>query len=383
MQEIIVEGAGKRAHYDHIFVTCCLLLTGAGLVTLYSASYSFAERWFSGNRLYFLSRQVILAAFGFLCFFVISRIKLEIIRLMIPSLVIIAMILCVLPLMPVIGATINDAPRWIKIGRYTFQPSEIVKLVLPLYLAHIFDKKKDKLDNFREGIFPQVLITIIFFILIFVQNNFSTALFVAINSLVIFFLAGVRMRYFIFAVVMLVPISALLIMTKEHRLLRFISFFNPDYEILGAGYQVHSSVLTIASGGFWGKGLGQGVRKIASVPEIQSDFIFASFAEESGFIGVILFVLCFAVFAARGYRIALRSSSMFNKLLAFGLVTEIISQAIMNIAVVSGSIPATGVPLPFFSAGGSSLAITLAASGVIANLSRNEEVHTKEGIIYE
>jgi cell division protein FtsW len=242
--------------------------------------------------------------------------------------------------------------------------------VLPLYLAHIFDKKQDALDSFMSGILPPVLITALFFILIYLENNFSTAVFIALNALMIFFLAGVPLRYFFAEVVMLLPLSSLLILTREHRLRRFISFIRPDWEPQGAGYQVRSSLLTIISGGFWGKGMGQGTRKIASVPEIHSDFIFSSFAEESGFLGVLLFFLLFTFFACRGYRAALRSENLFQRLLAAGLVTTIVSQALLNIAVVSGSVPATGIPLPFFSAGGSSLATTLLAAGFIVNVSR-------------
>jgi cell division protein FtsW len=245
-----------------------------------------------------------------------------------------------------------------------------VKLVLPLYLAHIFDKKQDAIDSFKSGSLPPELITALFFILIYLQNNFSTAVFIAVNALVIFFLAGVKLRYFFAAIVMLLPLSSLLILTKEHRLRRLISFIRPEWEPQGAGYQVRSSILTIISGGFWGKGIGQGTRKIASVPEIHSDFIFSSFAEEAGFLGIVLFFVLFVVFAFRGYRGALLAGSLFKRLLACGLVTVIVSQTLLNIAVVSGSLPATGIPLPFFSAGGSSLATSLVMTGLIVNVSR-------------
>jgi cell division protein FtsW len=359
-----------KQRYDHFFITVCVLLTGAGLATLYSASFSFAENFYN-NRAYFLSRQLMLAALGFICFFIISRTKLNFIRKIIMPLVLGTMALCALPFTP-LGVTINGASRWIKIGSFTMQPSEIVKIVLPLYLAHIFEKKKDKLDDFREGVLAPVLVTILFFALIYLQNNFSTALFIALNSLIVFYIAGVKLRYFLCAVVILVPVSVLLIMTKEHRLLRFLAFFDPSFDLQGAGFQVNASVATIASGGFWGRGLGQGVRKVASVPEIQSDFVFASFAEEAGFIGVLLFILCIFVFALRAYKIALSCEHPFNKLLVFALATGIVSQTLMNIAVVSGAIPATGVPLPFFSAGGSSLLITLIASGIIVNISKKQ-----------
>jgi cell division protein FtsW len=193
------------------------------------------------------------------------------------------------------------------------------------------------------------------------------------NAILVFYLAGVKRRYFLSGLFMFLPFAVLLILTKEHRFRRLISYLNPNWDPHGAGYQVRASIMTIASGEFWGKGIGHGIRKIASVPEIQSDFIFSAFAEETGFLGVSLFFLLFGVFVIRGYRVAMRTEDIYRRLLAFGLVTEIMSQTLANIAVVSGSIPATGIPLPFFSAGGSSLLTTLIAVSVIVNISREQK----------
>jgi cell division protein FtsW len=219
-----------------------------------------------------------------------------------------------------------------------------------------------------------MLITALFFTVILMQNNFSTALFIVLNAIVIFFLAGIKKRYFLGTALMVLPVSFLLVVTSEHRLLRFMSFLWPDWDPLGAGFQVQASKLTVSSGGFWGKGLGQGVRKIDSVPEVRNDFIFSAYSEESGFLGVVIFILVFAFFAWRGYRAAFRADSMFARLLACGLVTMIVTQALLNIAVVAGAVPPTGVPLPFFSAGGSSLIVTLAMSGLILNVSRSRRL---------
>jgi cell division protein FtsW len=369
MSQFEAEIPAVRRHADHVLIASVLLLTGMGLVVLYSSSYAFAERFF-GDGLYFFSRQLVLGAVGLLFFFVAARIKLELLRTLIKPLVIGTVILCCLTFVPGIGVSKNGASRWIHLGSQTYQPSELVKLVLPLYLAHIFAKKGLEVDRFSKGILPPVMITTLFSFLIFLQNNFSTALFIALNALFIFYFAGVKFRYFFSALFILLPISALLVLTKEHRFRRVISFFLPDWDPQGAGYQVRSSVLSVSSGGFWGKGIGQGTRKIASVPEIHSDFIFSSFAEESGFLGGVLFVLLFAIFAFRGYRAALENENFFPRILGFGLVTMVITQVILNIAVVAGAAPATGLPLPFFSAGGSSLATTLLMAGLMVNISR-------------
>jgi cell division protein FtsW len=178
---------------------------------------------------------------------------------------------------------------------------------------------------------------------------------------------------------MLLPLSTLLIFTREHRLLRLINFIWPESDPQGGGFQVRASLLTIMSGGPLGKGIGQGTRKIASGPEVHSDFIFSSFAEESGCLGVVLFFILFGVFAFQGYQAALRAETTFRRLLAYGMVTMVVSQALLNVAVVSGSLPATGVPLPFFSAGGSSLAATLLMAGLVVNVSS----HNTDSILKE
>ncbi|GHV61578.1 cell division protein FtsW [Spirochaetia bacterium] len=375
MYQFDVEKTGRLSPGNQILIGSIFLLTGLGLVTLYSSSYAFAQRFF-GNGLYFISRQLMLGTAGMLLFFFASRIRLEILRKCIKLLVIGTIILCILTFVPGIGVNKNGATRWIKIGSWTYQPSEMVKLVLPLYLAHIFDKKQNAIDSFASGVLPPVLITALFFIFIYLQNNFSTAVFLAINALIIFFFAGVKLRYFFSAIVILLPLSGLLILTREHRLLRLINFIWPESDPQGGGFQVRSSLLTIMSGGPLGKGLGQGTRKIASVPEVHSDFIFSSFAEESGFLGVVLLFVLFGVFAFQGYRAAQRAETAFRQLLAYGMVTMVVSQALLNVAVVSGSLPATGVPLPFFSAGGSSLAATLLMSGLVVNVSS----HNKDSI---
>jgi cell division protein FtsW len=353
----------------HLFYFCIILLLGTGLVTLYSASYAFAARFFhDGN--YFIFRQLIFALIGVAAFFVFSRINLEILRKFILPLVCIAVFLCILTMVPGIGIERYGASRWIEIGSMSYQPSEMVKFVLPLYLAHLLDKKANNLESFSSGVLPPVLVTGIFFGLIYMQNNFSTAVFIIFNAMIIFFLAGMRFRYFFAAVAMIVPVSALLIFTKEHRVRRLVSFLRPEWDPMGAGFQVNASRDAIVSSGFFGKGIGEGTRKMASIPEIHSDFIFSAYVEETGFIGVLLFFALFVTFAVLGYRAALKSKTIFGRLLAAGLTTMIVSQALLNTAVVSGALPATGIPLPFFSAGGSSLVTTLICTGLIANVAR-------------
>jgi cell division protein FtsW len=363
--------AGNTANKNavHIFFICIIIMFGTGLVTLYSSSYAFALRFFKDGN-YFIFRQVIFGIAGIVLFFIFSIIDLDKIRKFILPLVGFSAFLCFLTRVPGIGVERYGASRWIEIGHFSYQPSEMVKVVLPLYLAHIMDKKANNLDNFYSGILPPVLVTGLFFGLIYMQNNFSTAVFLVFNAMILFFLAGMRFRYFFAAVTMILPVSALLVFTKEHRVRRLVSFIRPEWDPLGAGFQVNASRDAIISGGFWGKGIGEGTRKLASIPEIHSDFIFSAYVEETGFIGILLFFALFAVFAVLGYRAALRAQTVFGRLLAASMTTMIVTQAMSNVAVVSGALPATGIPLPFFSAGGSSLATTLICAGMIANIAR-------------
>ncbi|MFQ3547647.1 MAG: FtsW/RodA/SpoVE family cell cycle protein, partial [Termitinemataceae bacterium] len=163
----------------------------------------------------------------------------------------------------------------------------------------------------------------------------------------------------------------LTILAKEHRIRRVLAFLQPDWDPLGAGYQVRSSVLTIMSGGLWGKGIGQGVRKIASIPEVHSDFIFAAFAEEWGLVGVTIVCILIGVVLYKSFTAAYRADTMYVRLVVVGIVMMLVTQFLLNLAVVSALIPATGIPLPFFSAGGSSLAMMLFAAGLLVNCSRS------------
>lgn len=381
------ERSGKNLRADHLFIASVFLLTGWGLVTLFSSSWAYAERFF-GRGYYFFSRQAILGGLGLLGFFLFSRINLELFRRLIPLMVLITLLLCCLTFVPGIGVEKNGATRWIGFGRnpvnpsearFTFQPSELIKLCLPFYLAHIFSKKGEQIDSFVRGILPPAIIIAAFFIIVYRQNNFSTAVFIAVNALIVFFFAGVQKRWFFGAVIMFAPLATLMVLTETHRWLRVMSFFRPELvDPLGAGYQIRTSLRAISSGGFWGKGLGQGTWKVAGIPEVHSDFIFSSFAEETGLLGVILFILLFTVFAGRGYRGALRNEDTFSRLLGFGLVTMIATQALLNLAVAAGSLPTTGLPLPFFSAGGTYLIIVLIMAGFIANVSRSSKAFSRE-----
>jgi len=352
-------------HGDPALIASIILLIGLGLITLWSTSEAF------------FNSQYKICVGGMALFVLFSLININIVRkIIMPLSLLLAFVLCILTFVRGIGMELGGAKRWIKIGSFTYQPSEAIKFALPLYLAHIFDKKRDSLDSFTTSVLPPFVISVVFILLI-ISQSFSTAIFISLNVLFIFFLAGVRLRYFVFASLIFAPLSVLFLLLRPHRVARVVSwiisiFKGEKPDPLGIGYQSNNSVDAIRSGGFLGKGIGQGILKSnGTVPEIHSDFIFTAYCEEGGFLGVMLFMILLAVFAVFGYRGALGSDTFFKRLLGVSLVTLIVSQALMNIMVVSGILPVTGVPLPFFSHGGSSLLTTLASAGLIVNVSRN------------
>lgn len=366
---IVAEINKRPERFDVTFVALTVLLCGLGIVTLYSGTLAYGERFF-GDPLYFIKRQGLNLGVSIVALFFFTSINLEIIRKHLPKLVVFSLVLLVLPFLPGIGITKNGASRWIWFGFTTFQPSELAKMVIVLYLANIFAKKFDRFNEPEVSIYPPALMSFLFVGIVYLQNDFSTALFIIIIVLSLFFMAGVSMLWFVKFCAVVFPLVILMVVSREYRLERILSFLQPERDPLGAGYQVSAALEALSEGGFWGRGIGNGIRKISSIPEVQSDFIFAVWAEEMGFFGVVLFFLLLALFAWRGFRIGFRCKDRFRFLLAFGCTFVIFFQALMNVGVVVRSFPATGIPLPFFSAGGSSLLITLCLCGLIINVSR-------------
>jgi cell division protein FtsW len=363
-----VEKTGKHP-VDYIFIALLLLLLGLGFAVLFSSSYFRAETLF-GNPFHFLKKQVIWVVLGAAAILILSRISLEFVKKTIPVLLVISLALSVLTFVPGVGAQFLGAKRWIFLFGYSFQPSELVKVTLILYLAYMLSKKQVQLDDPVNTLLPPFIIVSIFVTIIYLQNDFSTSFFLLILSLIIFFIAGVKIFYFVFLGILVVPLSLILLLSREHRVNRIIAFLEPGLDPSGAGYQVIASKAALINGGLWGKGIGLSEKKFGGLPEVQSDFIFAILGEEMGFIGVLIILLLFIAFAYRGYMIALKSENQFAYFLAFGFTSSILYQVLINLSVVCGLLPATGLPLPFFSSGGSSILMTMIMCGFLINLSR-------------
>jgi cell division protein FtsW len=260
----------------------------------------------------------------------------------------------------------------------SFQPSELAKIALILYLASYFARRQDAAANPEEsgtgltlnGLIPPFVVAIVFSAIILLQNDYSTAVFVLVIALSMFFMAQVRLLHLLLVGVFTVPLGFLLLFTREHRVQRLLAFFDlPSYS-QGTGYQAVTARAAFVTGGLWGRGLGRGAAKLGPLPMSYSDFIYTVIGEETGFLGAVFVLALFACLAWKGYQIAARVPDRFSSYAAFGLTTAISLQALLNMAVAVGLVPTTGVTLPFFSAGGSSLFTTLIMSGLLVNLSR-------------
>ncbi len=359
----------EKHNTDILFLALLILLVGIGLSVLFSSSYYYADKLF-GNSYYFLKRQMVWLGIGAVLCFAAARISLQHVKKLIPVLLIVSLVLMLLTFIPGIGTEALGAKRWIIVFGNSFQPSELTKLSLILYLAHMFTKNQDKMDNPFNAFVPPVIVTGIFVALTYLQNDYSTSLFILFIALIIFFIAGVRLRYFLPLGLIGLPLSVILLFTKEHRVQRIMAFLDPQHDPSGANYQVMASQTALMQGGLWGVGIGRGTKKLGGLPEAHSDFVFAVLGEETGFLGVIAVIALFVAFAYKGFSIAFKSQERFRFLLAFGLTACILFQGLLNMAVVAGLVPATGIPLPFFSAGGSSVLISLIMCGLLINVSR-------------
>lgn len=362
---------------DPVLMAVIMLLLGTGLSVLFSSSFFRAEQLFS-DPLRFLRGQTLWVTVGLVAASVIARVPLSALqRLVIPMLGV-SLLLMVLTFVPGFGTEFHGAQRWIIISGRSFQPSELVKVVLVFYLAYLLSRKHESMDDPVNALLPPFLVLSLFSGLIYLQNDFSTAVFTMLLGLVMFFVAGAPFRYFFGLLVTAGPLAVILLLTREHRVNRLLAFIEPTLDPGGSGFQILAAERALMSGGMWGNGIGMGTQKVGSLPEVQSDFIFAVVAEEMGFFGVLAIIGLFAAFAWRGYLIAIHASDRFRCYLAFGLTSLLLGQSLLNIAVVGGAVPATGLPLPFFSSGGSSMLMTLVACGLLLNVSRNSSEAVRE-----
>jgi len=363
-----VERIEKRTG-DTLLLAVQLLLLVLGLAALFSASHYYSERVFH-DPYHLLKRQAVFMAVGLAVFFLASRAPLPTLRGVTPVLLAVAFLACLATFVPGLGRPVLGARRWIFLFGQSFEPLELAKLAVVLYLASILAKKQERIEDPLNSLIPPLLVVLAFSGVVYLQKDFSTAVFLLVVALCMFLVAQVRLLHFVLVGLLLLPIGAVLMFTQAYRVQRLMAFLNPLADPAGSGYQMIAARSALVGGGLFGRGLGQGVKSLGALPEAHSDFIFAVIAEEAGFFGALFVLLLFLAFAWRGYAAAYRSPDAFPALLAFGLTTTIFLQALVNLAVVTGLMPSTGIPLPFVSAGGSCLVVSLAMSGMLLNVSR-------------
>jgi cell division protein FtsW len=357
-------------------VTLALCLLGA--VMIFSASAVTADHQY-GRPYIFLLRQAAWLVLGIFGMFALMRTDYR--RLREPAVVCTAV--CVVLLM-LVGTFFLDKShathRWIKFGPIGIQPSELAKLAIILYLAWFLDLKRRAAaemefskDDFLQTILPAVAPILLFVMLIVLQPDLGTSVDIVLIAAAVLFVAGLSWKWLVVGAAGALPVLYLLISHVSYRQARLMAFLNPDSDPLGSGFQLLQSLIAVGSGGFTGVGLMESKQKLFYLPEAHTDFIYAVICEELGFIGAILVIALFGVYAWRGLRAAFAAPDGFGRLLALGITAMVLSQALINFVVVLGMVPTKGIPLPFVSYGGSSLLVMLLATGVLLNISQQAE----------
>ena len=361
----------RKDEPDLILLVTVFILAGIGIVMSYSASAVFALQRM-GDTLYFLKRQILWFVAGVFLLFLFQEIDYRRYKEHTKVLLLGAMVLLVLVLIPGVGHMVKGSSRWLGFSFLYVQPSEFVKIILVIYLVKVFSLEAGA--NHLVQILIPLIITAVMFILIMLQPDFGTAIDLLFVAVMILFVSGFPFIYLAGLFIISIPMFYLLIYQVDYRRERLLAYFDPWKDRFGNGYHIIQSYVAFKKGALLGVGLGFGTQKIRRLPESHTDFIFSTIAEETGLIGTVTILLLFTVIFWRGIVIATKTPDGFGKLLAIGLSLLITVQAFINIAVATGSLPTTGIPLPFISYGGSSLITSMIAAGILLNISRYREV---------
>lgn len=368
----------KEKPLDFILCITLFLLLALGIIMVLSASAPSALSMYS-NSYYYVIRQVAYAVVGIILMFIISKIDYRIYKKFYKIAYWVSLIMLSLVIMPVIGSGAKGATRWLDFGFVRFQPSEIAKIGLIIFYAGYLSEHRTELGSFKDGfVKPLLYLLPPVGVLFFLQDHLSASIIIIAIVSIMMIMAGSKVKYFLTSGLGLgiAGIAGMFMLAQitgkgDFRLARLTTFLNPWADATGDGWQVIQGLYAIGSGGLFGVGLGESKQKYLYIPEPHNDFIFAVLAEELGFIGCLVVIALFAVFIWRGILISMKSKDCFGSLVAVGITSLIGLQAIMNIAVVTSSMPATGISLPFFSYGGTALVILLCSVGILLNISRS------------
>ncbi|HKL12674.1 MAG TPA: stage V sporulation protein E [Halanaerobiales bacterium] len=357
---------------DFILLFAVLILLTIGIIMIFSASSIRGEELFNDSY-HFLKRQVIFAVVGIIAMLIMMNIDYHIFQKYAKFIILFSILLLVFVLIPGIGKKVGGSRRWLGVFGFGGQPSEVAKLALIIYIAQFYTRKNSLIKNFKKGILPILIVTGIIFLLILIEPDLGTATLILAIVFIMLFANGAKIWHLLGLAMVSIPAVFYFIFSEPYRKERFLAFLDPWSDPLDTGYHIIQSLLALGSGGLFGVGLGNSHQKFLYLPEPGTDFIFAIIGEELGFLATLLVVLLYLVIAWKGLKISYNTKDRFGSILAMGITVMITGQAILNIAVVTASIPITGITLPFISYGGSSLVLFLFSVGILLNISKNQQ----------
>jgi cell division protein FtsW len=353
--------------YDTTLLFSVLFLVGIGIVMVYSASSALALKKF-GTDYYFLKRQALFSLMGIVAMVVCGHIPLKVYKSLTYPLLVLSMMLLILVQISNLGVTAGGATRWLSYKGFSFQPSEIARLAMVMYLAYSMSKKQEQIKDFYIGFLPHVIVLSLFTVLIFMQPDFGSVVMLCAITWIMMFVGGVGLRYLLSSMLLILPIVYYVMVNADYRIRRLTSFLNPWEYPTDEGYQIIHSLMAFGTGGIWGSGIGRGYQKLFYLPEPHTDFIFSVIGEELGLVGVMIILSLYALILWRGISIARNAKDAFTAYLATGITVAIVLQVCVNMGVALGLLPTKGLTLPFLSYGGTSLLINMASIGILMSI---------------
>jgi cell division protein FtsW len=327
------------------------------------------------DSLYFLKRHLIYLLAGIFMMLVAMAVDMQTLKKLAKPIMAFSIILLVLVLIPHIGRETAGARRWFKIGPLNFQPSELAKISIMVYLADLLSRKEKVIKSFLHGYLPPILVLGLVLGLVLLEPDLGTAIAISVVGMLMLFVSGVRPLYIFASVLASLPVLYVLLFKVAYRRKRMMIFLNPWSDKRGAGFQIIQSFIALGSGGLIGVGLGQSKQKLFYLPASHTDFIFSIIGEELGFVGAASVVVLFILFVWEGMKITFKAQGQFEKFLSMALVSLVALEAVINIGVTAGVLPTKGLPLPFISYGGTSLIFHLTAVGLLLNIAKSSEVY--------
>jgi len=360
--------AAHSISYDIALLFPVLFLVGIGVVMVYSASSAVALKKFGSDNL-FLKKQALFALIGIVGLVVCRHFPYRWFRSLTYPLLALALVFLIAIQFTDFGLAAGGSARWLRLGKFSFQPSEFARFALVIFLAYSLEKKGEKLKNFSIGFLPHFVVLSVFAGFIIMQPDFGSVVILAMLTWLMLFVGGVRCRHLIGSLLLLTPLAYFFLVGAEYRMKRILSFINPWQYSADEGYQIVHSLMAFGTGGLWGVGIGNGYQKLFYLPEPHTDFIFSIIGEEFGLIGVLIIVVLYALILFKGIQIALHAPDTFGSLVAVGLTAALGLQICINMGVTLGLLPTKGLTLPFLSYGGTSLLLNMAAVGILMNIS--------------